>query len=254
MDSTNNSQETSPAGGSGTSAAGGYGTESAGASRRRRSTKPAHAVKAERQEDSFTMRDALVFCGIPVLVVLLIRLLLVGCYTIPSRSMESTIEPGDRVLTTKLTPKVFSLKRGDVVVFHDPANWLSGESESASGDDYLIKRLIGLPGDVVECKGSGQPVTVNGVAIDETPYLKAGVQPSSFPFKVTVSKGHVFVMGDNRANSADSRYHQDDGDNGLVPVNKVVGVALVRYWPLNRLSTISGHHDVFRNVPERAAA
>lgn len=254
MDSTNNRQETSPAGGSGAPAAGGYGTESAGASRRRRSTKPAHAVKAERQEDSFTMRDALVFCGIPVLVVLLIRLLLVGCYTIPSRSMESTIEPGDRVLTSKLTPKVFSLKRGDVVVFHDPANWLAGESERTSGDDYLIKRLIGLPGDVVECKGSGKPVTVNGVAIDETPYLKDGVQPSSFPFKVTVSQGHIFVMGDNRANSADSRYHQDDGDNGLVPVNKVVGVALVRYWPLNRLSTISGHHDVFRDVPEKAAA
>ena len=189
-----------------------------------------------------------------VLVVLLIRLLLVGCYTIPSRSMESTIEPGDRVLTTKLTPKIFALKRGDVVVFHDPANWLAGESDSTLGEDYLIKRLIGLPGDVVECKGGGSPITINGVAIDETAYIKDGVQPSSFPFKVTVSENHIFVMGDNRSNSADSRYHQDDGDNGLVPIGKVVGVALVRYWPLNRLSTVSGHHDVFRDVPEGTAA
>lgn len=254
MNDMNNKQGAFPAGNSGTSKVGDYSAESAGAPRRRRSTKPAHAAKPAQNADSFTMRDALVFCGIPVLVVLLIRLLLVGCYTIPSRSMESTIEPGDRVLTTKLTPKIFNLKRGDVVVFHDPANWLAGESDGTLGEDYLIKRLIGLPGDVVECKGNGSPVTVNGVAIDETPYIKAGVQPSSFPFKVTVSQGHIFVMGDNRSNSADSRYHQDDGDNGLVPVNKVVGVALVRYWPLSRLSMIGGHHDVFRDVPEGTAA
>ena len=93
----------------------------AGTSRRRRSRRPAHAAR-KQNNDSFSTRDAILFCGIPVLVVLLIRLLLVGCYTIPSRSMESTIEPGDRVLTTKLTPKIFALKRGDVVVFHDPAN------------------------------------------------------------------------------------------------------------------------------------
>ncbi len=225
----------------------------AGTSRRRRSRRPAHAAR-KQNNDSFSTRDAILFCGIPVLVVLLIRLLLVGCYTIPSRSMESTIEPGDRVLTTKLTPKIFALKRGDVVVFHDPANWLAGESDSTLGEDYLIKRLIGLPGDVVECKGGGSPITINGVAIDETAYIKDGVQPSSFPFKVTVSENHIFVMGDNRSNSADSRYHQDDGDNGLVPIGKVVGVALARYWPLNRLSTVSGHHDVFRDVPEGTAA
>ena len=107
---------------------------------------------------------------------------------------------------------------------------------------------------MVECKGGGSPITINGVAIDETAYIKEGVQPSSFPFKVTVSENHIFVMGDNRSNSADSRYHQDDGDNGLVPIGKVAGVALVRYWPLNRLSTVSGHHDVFRDVPEGTAA
>lgn len=227
--------------------------QSAGTSRRRRSRRPAHAAR-KQSNDSFSARDAILFCGVPVLVVLLVRLLLIGCYTIPSRSMESTIEPGDRVLTTKLTPKIFGLKRGDIVVFHDPANWLAGETGRAANDDYLIKRLIGLPGDTVECKGAGRPITVNGVAIDESAYIKDGVQPSSFPFKVTVSAGHVFVMGDNRSNSADSRFHQDDGDGGLVPMGKVVGVAVARYWPLNRLSTLSGHHEVFKDVPEGSAS
>ncbi|MBW3080180.1 signal peptidase I [Bifidobacterium saguinibicoloris] len=199
---------------------------------------------------SFSWKDTLIWCGIPILVVVLIRVFLIGFYEIPTRSMESTIEPGDRVVTLKIAPRVVGLQRGDVVVFHDPANWLAGEQTSNPlGGDYLIKRLIGLPGDVVACKGAGQPITVNGVAIDESAYLKAGVQPSAFPFSVTVTEGHVFVMGDNRGNSADSRYHQDDGDHGLVPVSDVVGVGLARYWPLNRLGALDAHNEVFADVP-----
>ena len=133
-------------------------------------------------------------------------------------------------------------------MFHDPANWLNQETTRGKGD-YLIKRLIGLPGDVVECGGAGQPVKINGVAIDETSCIKSGVDPSSFSFRVEVTAGHIFVMGDNRASSADSRYHQDDGDHGLVPIDNVVGVGLMRYWPLNRMSFLSSHHDVFKDVP-----
>ena len=139
------------------------------------------------------------WCGVPVLIVLLIRIFAVGFYEIPSRSMMDTTVPGDRVVTSKLTPKIFDLQRGDVVVFKDPNNWLNEEQSSAPGGGYLIKRLIGLPGDVVECKGAGQPVTINGVAINETSYIRPGVDPSAFPFSVTVTEGHVFVMGDNRA-------------------------------------------------------
>ncbi|MBT1173216.1 signal peptidase I [Bifidobacterium sp. MA2] len=214
------------------------------------------AAKSDGHTDGgFSWRDTLIWCGIPILIVLLIRILLVGFYEIPSRSMESTIEPGDRVVTSKLTPRVFDLRRGDVVVFHDPADWLSGEqSGNPLAGDYLIKRLIGLPGDTVECEGAGQPITVNGVAIDESAYLKEGVDPSAFPFSVKVTAGHVFVMGDNRANSSDSRYHQDDGDHGLVPISDVVGVGLVRYWPLDRMSTLDAHHEVFENVPDASSA
>ena len=90
-----------------------------------------------------------------MLIVLLIRIFAVGFYEIPSRSMMDTTVPGDRVVTSKLTPKIFDLQRGDVVVFKDPNNWLNEEQSSAPGGGYLIKRLIGLPGDVVECGPAG---------------------------------------------------------------------------------------------------
>ena len=199
-----------------------------------------HARRRVESEESFGLRDTLIWCGIPIVIVLLVRMFLFGFYVIPSGSMLNTIEPGDRVITSKLTPKVFKLQRGDVVVFKDPDHWLQQENSGRFGGDYLIKRLIGLPGD-------------NGVAIDETSYIRSGVDPSSFAFSEKVTAGHVFVMGDNRANSADSRYHQDDSSHGLVPVSDVVGVGLVKYWPLNHISTLDAHHDVFRDVPEGSA-
>lgn len=211
-----------------------------------------HANTSAEGSESFGWRDTLIWCGIPVIIVLLVRLFLFGFYVIPSGSMMDTIEPGDRVITSKLTPKVFKLQRGDVVVFKDPDHWLRQENSGKLGGDFLIKRLIGLPGDTVACEGPGKPVTVNGTAIDESSYIRPGVDPSAFPFSVKVTTGHVFVMGDNRSNSADSRYHQDDSSHGLVPVSDVVGVGLVKYWPLNHISTLDSHHDVFKDVPEGA--
>lgn len=198
---------------------------------------------------SSAWHDVLIWCGIPVLVVLLIRIVLIGCYVIPSGSMRDTIQPGDRVATSKLAPSIDGLHRGDIIVFDDPSNWLSQEDRGALGGDYLIKRLIGLPGDVVECDGAGEPIRINGVAVDERAYLRDGVEPSAFAFRVEVSAGHVFVMGDNRANSADSRYHQDDSEHGLVPIKNIVGVAVARYWPIARIGTLDSHHDTFADVP-----
>lgn len=91
------------------------------------------------------------------------------------------------------------------------------------------------------------------MAIDESSYIRSGVDPSSFAFKVKVTAGHIFVLGDNRANSADSRYHQDDSSHGLVPIDDVVGVGLATYWPLNRIGALDAHHDVFKDVPEGSA-
>lgn len=215
-------------------------------------TGPAHRKPSRPDGESDEWRDTLIWFGIPVVIMLILRFLVFGFYSIPSGSMMDTIEIGDHVVTTQLTTRFTSLTRGDIIVFRDPAHWLANEGD-ASGQGDLIKRLIGLPGDVVECKGNGQPVTINGVAINETSYIRPGVSPSNFAFKVTVSAGHVFVLGDNRANSADSRYHQDDGDQGLVPINDIRGIGLVTYWPLNRIGRLDNHADVFRNVPDRGA-
>lgn len=198
----------------------------------------------------FTLRDILLWCVLPVLIVLGLRLFVFGLYAIPSGSMENTIMPGDRVITTHLSPRPIALRRGDIIVFKDPANWLANEG-ATHNSDRLIKRLIGLPGDTVECTGGGAPIVINGVPIDESAYLKPGVEPSRSAFSVTVPAGRLFVLGDNRANSADSRAHTNDGAQGLVPVSDVEGVAFVRYWPLNRVGWLSAHHDVFRAVPSR---
>lgn len=195
------------------------------------------------------------FIAVP-LVVLLLRLFVIGLYVIPSGSMKDTLQIGDRVLTSKLSPAIFPVRRGDVVVFQDPANWLGAESDSGNPLDrqYLIKRAIGLPGDHVACCTAGGQITVNGVAIDETPYLKPGEQPSLITFDVTVTDRHIFVMGDNRSHSADSRLHVDDGANGLVPISDVVGVGKLVYWPLGRFHGIGRPSDVFAEVPDADAS
>lgn len=226
---------------------------------------PAHAApssarsrrarhRSARADDSFGLRDLLVWCGIPVLVVLALRIFVFPLYWIPSSSMMDTILPDDRVVTVSTHVRPTSqLRRGDIIVFKDPANWLGAEHTSG-GNGYLIKRLIGLPGDTVACAGAGQPITINGVAIDETAYVRPGSDPSAMSFSVTVTADHVFVLGDNRSRSADSRFHQNDGDNGLVPMSDIAGTAVLIYWPLARISLFDAHHEVFDAVPSGSGA
>ena len=186
-----------------------------------------------------------------VVVVVILRVFLFGIYIIPSGSMENTLGIGDRILTThRLTRSMVSPRRGDVVVFTDPADWLGDESKPNFRGNHLVKRLIGMPGDTVACKGHGAPVTVNGVALDESSYLRPGVEPSSFPFKIKVDPGYVFVMGDNRSNSADSRFHKEDGHNGLVPMENIKGTALLTYYPVGSWKLLNNQHKAFDAVPE----
>lgn len=194
--------------------------------------------------ERMTWRDLIVWAGIPLVIVLFLRLFIIGVYEIPSASMATTLQVGDRVVASKLTPRFFEIKRGDIVIFKDPNNWLGETTKS----NLLIKRVIGLPGDTVACAGAGQPVTVNGHAIDDSAFIRAGVNPSDYAFSVTVTADHLFVMGDNRSNSADSRVHQGDGDHGLVPVNDVQGVAFAIYWPISHWSTLNRPDDAFANV------
>ncbi|MFD4140586.1 signal peptidase I [Streptomyces sp. NPDC058572] len=208
----------------------------------------------QKKQRSF-WKELPLLIGIALLLALLIKTFLVQAFSIPSASMQNTLQRGDRVLVDKLTPWFGSEpQRGEVVVFHDPGGWLEGEPTPtpnvlqkflsfiglmpSSEEKDLIKRTIAVAGDTVECKKGG-PVKVNGKALDE-PYIYPGNTPCDDqpfgPFKVPEER--IWVMGDHRQNSQDSRYHMEDKNGGFVPVDKVVGRAVVVAWPLSRWSTL----------------
>ncbi|KJK37786.1 signal peptidase [Streptomyces variegatus] len=200
-----------------------------------------------------------ILIGIALVLALLIKTFLVQAFSIPSDSMQNTLQQGDRVLVDKLTPWFGSEpERGEVVVFHDPDNWLAGEPTTdpnalqtflswiglmpSAEEKDLIKRVVGVGGDTIECKNTG-PLTVNGKALNEQDYVYAGNTPCSVDdqggqFKVKIPQGYIWVMGDHRQNSRDSRYNQADKNHGMVPVKDVVGRAVVVAWPINRWDTL----------------
>ena len=183
----------------------------------------------------------------------LLKTFFVQSFWIPSSSMESTLDVGDRILVSKWRPGPLDLRHGDIIVFVDPNNWLSAEEVKAGsgpqgvlGDvlrftgllpedsgEHLVKRVVGLPGDIVECRTGDGPVYVNDVALDE-PYVAPGVVPCAgypTPWRTEVPPDYVWVMGDNRGNSADSRAHPGDPGGGSIPIDHVVGTAFVTVWP-----------------------
>lgn len=200
----------------------------------------------------------------------LLRTFVAQMFVIPSGSMENTLQINDRVLVAKFG----GFQRGDVVVFEDPAHWLAPAPPTTnpvrqafefigflpnSGVEHLIKRVVGMPGDRVACCDAEGRVTVNGVALDERAYLysEGGVQvaPANVPFDVVVPAERIFVMGDHRNASADSRckltmISQGDppGMAAFVPVDKVVGSAVAIVAPLNRLATFRVP-ETFGNIP-----
>ncbi|WP_018142486.1 signal peptidase I [Alloscardovia criceti] len=225
--------------------------------------KPAHStgnyVLSKRDRRLFGFLDWALFFVLPLIIVLLLRFFVFGLFLIPSGSMENTLLIGDRIITYNLNINENSLKRGDVIVFSDDSHWLTqsaiekaASSTHSFGVDtdkqYLVKRLIGLPGDVVASEGNGAPITVNGIAIDESSYLKSGVEPSQTAFSVTVPDNSLFVLGDNRSNSADSRVHYNDGNSGCIKISSVTGVGLAVFWPVDDWSTLGSGRQVFESV------
>lgn len=169
---------------------------------------------------------------VAVLVAVGVRTFLVQSFYIPSESMEQTLLVDDQVLVNKVIYRLRDPGRGEVVVFKPPAEW----AVETGKDDY-IKRIVGIGGDRVICCDDKQRITVNGKPLDED-YLFPGNQPSETPFDVIVPPGRVFVLGDHRNESADSRFHQDF-ERGTVPVDRIVGRAFVSFWPVARAKVLS---------------
>lgn len=200
---------------------------------------------------------------LPVLVVvalvvsLLIKTFLVQFFYIPSGSMENTLQVSDRVAVNKVPFISNSINRGDVVVFRDPDNWLPeivdyqtnkyvAKAKSAlvavgvlpnPTKQYLVKRVIGVAGDHIVCCTKDDKLSINGVEVTE-PYIFAGNKPSDMTFDVTVPEGKIWVMGDHRGASADSRYHQEDINQGFVPVSKVTGRVVAVIWPFKNITYV----------------
>lgn len=215
-------------------------------------------------------KEIVTILAIALVLSFLIKTFLFRAFYIPSGSMENTLRIDDRIFVNLLVPEPFALKRGDVVVFKDTQGWLPPESVKTgpfswigdvatfigvapdSSQQHLVKRVIGLPGDHVKCCDAAGKLTINGTAITE-PYLFPGASPSDSTFDVTVPAGHIWVMGDHRNNSEDSRAHQKDSGTGFVPISDVEGRAVVIAWPLNHTGILGNYPDVFAKVPEPSA-
>ena len=209
------------------------------------------------------LREFPILVIVALAVSLLIKTLLVQFFFIPSGSMENTLQIQDRVAVNKLPFISKNVNRGDVVVFRDPANWLP---EPYSGDEnrivakikeglvlvgvlpnpakqYLVKRVIGVAGDRVICCSKSGKLTINGKQATE-PYIFAGNKVSEMDFNITVPEDKIWVMGDHRSASADSRYHQDDVNNGFVPVSRITGRAYAIIWPIKNIGIISSQNPI----------
>ncbi|GGP61725.1 hypothetical protein GCM10010278_43710 [Streptomyces melanogenes] len=230
------------------------------------------ARKVKRRRRRSAVKEIPLLVGVAVLIALVLKTFLVQAFVIPSGSMQETITIGDRVLVDKLTPWFGSKpQRGDVVVFKDPGGWLKDEKKTSGGSDPvvvkqvkqgltfigllpsdneqdLIKRVIAVGGDTVKCCDGGGKVTVNGMPLDE-PYVHPGNPPSEIEFEVKVPEGRLFMMGDHRSNSADSRFHLDEAHHGTVSEDGVIGRAVVIGWPFDRWKWLE-EPGTFGSVPD----
>lgn len=213
------------------------------------------------------LRDVAVVIIIALVVAAGVKNFLVRSFYIPSRSMVSTLEVNDRVLVNQLVPRFGDVKRGDVVVFRDPGGWLGDAPAyeptplqwamdavglgSSDSSQFLIKRVIGVPGDHIVCCDADNRLTINGEPIEETYLREVNLPASNTVFDVTVPEGKLWVMGDNRNESADSRAHTAGPDGGFVDIDgDVIGRAFVIFWPVERWSGLGDFPEVFGNVPD----
>lgn len=199
------------------------------------------------------VRELGIVVGTALVLSILLRTFVFQLFFVPSESMLNTLQVGDKIVASKITMAKDGVNRGDVIVFHDPGDWLYapvlqtgwrgtvtklltdvGFLPSNSGED-LVKRVVGVAGDHVKCCNAAGAIEVNGHALDESSYI---IGPTNqVDFDIVVPKDHVFVMGDNRANSRDSRFHLET-DHGTVPLSEVRGIVVLKLWPMSRLGSV----------------
>jgi signal peptidase I len=207
--------------------------------------------KQGKRRRSF-LRELPALVVIALVLALLIKSFVIQAFYIPSASMENTLDIGDRVLISKITYHVRPIHRGDIIVFDGTGSWDTGSAPTRTNivskavselegivgishdSNIYIKRVIGVPGDRVVCCNARHQITVNGAALSESSYLHPGDQPSTQPFSITVPAGRLWVMGDNRSVSYDSRGHMGDPGGGTIPESGVLGRAFVIIWPPSR--------------------
>jgi signal peptidase I len=203
------------------------------------------------------LRELPILVVVALVVSLFIKTFVVQFFYIPSGSMENTLQIKDRVAVNKVPFISRSINRGDVVVFRDPDDWLPeivdydtnkyvSKAKSAlvavgvlpnPTKQYLVKRVIGVEGDHIVCCTKAGNLTINDVEVTE-PYIYGGNKPSEMKFDVTVPKGKLWVMGDHRGASADSRYHQEDINKGFVPISRVTGRVVAVIWPFKNITYV----------------
>lgn len=208
---------------------------------------------AKRQSRKLGWRFVVLLAAILFVVLSLVRNVWVDVYYIPSESMEPLLLTGDRVLVSRTEFAHRPIERGDVVVFDGRGSFLplkSGAGPWADGvvaagqwlgvvprDNIYVKRVLGVAGDTVQCCSADGLVKINGVPVTEQ-YLYPGDVPSDVAFEVTVPKGRLWLMGDHRSVSLDSRSLLGAPGGGLVSVSRVIGAPVATVWPLGRVQVL----------------
>jgi signal peptidase I len=235
-------------------------------------TGPAELAVPGRRRVTAFWREAVLVIVVTAMLTAGVKSFVVEAFRIPSGSMENTLQVGDRVLVNKLIYRIRGIARGDIVVFSGSGSWgPPPPSQSANsvlavyrdamramgletdGTDY-VKRVIGLPGDHVACCDDQGRITVNGMPLREGSYVYPGEAPSAEFFSVTVPPGRLWVMGDHRGDSADSRYHGGDPGEGTIPESAVVGRAFLVIWPPSQAKSLPIPATFERRTPVAAAA
>lgn len=210
-------------------------------------------------------QESILLLGLALVLALVIKSLFVQAFYIPSPSMEPEFVKNDRILVQKVSYwGAGSPQRGDIVVFDDPGGWLSAD-ESATprspvvrllekvglypSGGHLVKRVIAVGGDRVACCDAKGRVTVNGTALNESSYLPRGTEPSGITFDKRVPPGHLWMMGDNRSESYDSRGHMGGPGGGFVDEDLVVGKVFALIWPLSRAEVVH-RPATFTHIPD----